>query len=49
MTPLHAEVLEVARTLIRFDTSNAPESALGRPPGEETPAEGAGPHVDLLA
>ncbi|TIC80463.1 M20/M25/M40 family metallo-hydrolase [Nocardioides sp. GY 10113] len=35
---LHREVLEVARALIRFDTSNAPESALGRPPGEETPA-----------
>lgn len=47
MTPLHAEVLEVARTLIRFDTSNAPESALGRPPGEETPA--AAYLRDLLA
>ncbi|MGB0100497.1 MAG: M20/M25/M40 family metallo-hydrolase [Nocardioides sp.] len=36
MTPLHEEVIEVARTLIRFDTSNAPEAALGRPPGNET-------------
>ena len=36
MTPRHAEVLEVARALIRFDTSNAPEAALGRPPGDET-------------
>ena len=29
-------MLEVARALIRFDTSNAPEAALGRPPGDET-------------
>jgi acetylornithine deacetylase/succinyl-diaminopimelate desuccinylase-like protein len=36
VTSLHEEVLEVARALIRFDTSNAPEAALGRPPGEET-------------
>jgi acetylornithine deacetylase/succinyl-diaminopimelate desuccinylase-like protein len=36
VTPLHAEVIEVARELIRFDTSNAPEAALGRPPGNET-------------
>jgi acetylornithine deacetylase/succinyl-diaminopimelate desuccinylase-like protein len=57
MTPLHEEVLEVARALIRFDTSNAPESALGRPPGEETgPASylreyltGAGVDCDLVA
>ncbi|MEQ6900806.1 M20/M25/M40 family metallo-hydrolase [Nocardioides sp. YIM 152588] len=35
---LQREVLEVARTLIRFDTSNAPEAALGRPPGQETAA-----------
>jgi len=33
---LQSEVLEVARALIRFDTSNAPEAALGRPPGNET-------------
>ena len=36
MTPLQHEVLEVARALIRFDTSNAPEAALGRLPGDET-------------
>ena len=36
MTPMHEEVIEVARALIRFDTSNAPEAALGRPPGNET-------------
>jgi acetylornithine deacetylase/succinyl-diaminopimelate desuccinylase-like protein len=52
-----AEVLEVARALIRFDTSNAPESALGRPPGAETgPASylrdylaGAGVDCELVA
>lgn len=38
MTPLHGEVIDLTRALIRFDTSNAPESALGRPPGEETAA-----------
>ncbi len=38
MTPLQAEVIEVARALIRFDTSNAPEAALGHPPGNETGA-----------
>jgi acetylornithine deacetylase/succinyl-diaminopimelate desuccinylase-like protein len=36
VTPLLEEVLEVARALIRFDTSNAPEAVLGRPPGNET-------------
>ena len=54
---LHAEVLEVARALIRFDTSNAPEAALGRPPGNETgPAtylrdylSGAGVDCELIA
>ena len=57
MTPLHEEVLEVARALIRFDTSNAPEAALGRPPGDETgPATylrdlltGAGVDCELVA
>ncbi len=57
MTPLHAEVLEVARALIRFDSSNAPEAALGRPPGDETgPATylrdylvGAGVDCELIA
>ena len=57
MTPLHAEVLEVTRALIRFDTSNAPEAALGRPPGDETgPASylrdllvGAGVDCELVA
>lgn len=38
MTPLHREVLDLARELIRFDTSNAPEAALGRHPGSETAA-----------
>ena len=55
--PLHEEVLEVARALIRFDTSNAPEAALGRPPGDETgPAAylrdlltGAGVDCELVA
>jgi acetylornithine deacetylase/succinyl-diaminopimelate desuccinylase-like protein len=57
MTPLHEEVLEVARALIRFDTSNAPEAALGRRPGDETgPASylrdylsGAGVDCELVA
>ena len=57
MIPLHEEVLEVARALIRFDTSNAPEAALGRPPGDETgPATylrdlltGAGVDCELVA
>ena len=57
MTSLHAEVLEVARALIRFDSSNAPEAALGRPPGDETgPATylrdylvGAGVDCELIA
>jgi acetylornithine deacetylase/succinyl-diaminopimelate desuccinylase-like protein len=57
MNPLQDEVLEVARALIRFDTSNAPEAALGRPPGDETgPATylrdllaGAGVECELVA
>lgn len=57
MNPLQEEVLEVTRTLIRFDTSNAPEAALGRPPGDETgPASylrdllaGAGVDCELVA
>ena len=36
MNPLHEEVVEVTRALVRFDTSNAPEAALGRKPGNET-------------
>ena len=35
---LHKEVIRVARDLIRFDTSNAPERLLGRRPGNETDA-----------
>ena len=54
---LRDEVLEVTRALIRFDTSNAPEAALGRPPGNETgPATylrdylaGAGVDCELVA
>ncbi|TIC86610.1 M20/M25/M40 family metallo-hydrolase [Nocardioides sp. GY 10127] len=54
---LAAEVLALARALIRVDTSNAPEAALGRPPGQETPAaellaaalEGTGVEVQLVA
>lgn len=38
MTDLMQEVLGLTRDLIRLDTSNAPEAALGRPPGQETPA-----------
>ena len=30
------ETLQVARDLIRLDTSNAPAENLGRPPGDET-------------
>ena len=36
MTDLAAEVLRVARDLIRIDTSNAPAENLGREPGNET-------------
>jgi acetylornithine deacetylase/succinyl-diaminopimelate desuccinylase-like protein len=38
LSELQSEVVEVARALIRFDTSNGPEAALGRPPGNETVA-----------
>ncbi|GAA2153410.1 M20/M25/M40 family metallo-hydrolase [Nocardioides koreensis] len=43
MNPLHEEVVELTRQLVRFDTSNAPEAALGRKPGNET-----GPAAYLL-
>ncbi|MFC4784782.1 M20/M25/M40 family metallo-hydrolase [Nocardioides sp. MAHUQ-72] len=57
MNPLHEEVVEVARQLIRLDTSNAPEAALGRKPGNETAAAaylrdylaGAGVDCELVA
>ncbi|GAB3787860.1 M20/M25/M40 family metallo-hydrolase [Nocardioides ungokensis] len=57
MNPLHEEVVEVTRALVRFDTSNAPEAALGRKPGNETgPASylrdylaGAGIDCELVA
>lgn len=38
MSDLLEEVLDLTRALIRLDTSNAPEAALGRHPGQETPA-----------
>jgi acetylornithine deacetylase/succinyl-diaminopimelate desuccinylase-like protein len=38
VTDLHAEVVRVARDLIRMDTSNAPARLLGRRPGNETAA-----------
>ena len=57
MNPLHEEVVELTRALVRFDTSNAPEAALGRRPGNETgPASylrdylaGAGIDCELVA
>lgn len=36
MSDLQEEVVELTRGLVRLDTSNAPASALGRPPGNET-------------
>ncbi len=54
---LHQEVLALTRALIRVDTSNAPEHALGHRPGNETAAAeilhdylaGAGVAVELVA
>ncbi|MGZ8743935.1 MAG: M20/M25/M40 family metallo-hydrolase [Nocardioides sp.] len=56
-TALHDEVLELARALIRIDTTNASEQVLGRPPGNETAAAqllhdylaGAGVDCELVA
>jgi acetylornithine deacetylase/succinyl-diaminopimelate desuccinylase-like protein len=38
MSALHEEVVDLTRALVRLDTSNASEAALGRRPGNETAA-----------